>query len=149
MIIRVSKKYEDIAAIHDALYTWNLSKTGEERIDVHAKREEEAEVLLACDAAGTAHGGIAFHWKNSPRRVFVDYFFLDDSMRGGGNGKYLFEEFLSRVKAAGAVRVDLTTNTFQAPGFYQKMGFVTVHEEPGPVRLVPENIHYTMQKKLD
>ena len=148
MIIRLSKEYDDIAAIHDALYTYNLSKTGEDRINVHAKHEAEAEAMLACDESGKAHGGIAFHWQNDPRRVFLDYFFLDDTLRGGGNGKYIFEQFLARVKAAGAVRVDLTTNTFQAPGFYQKMGFRIVAGEPNPVRLVPENIHYTMQKEF-
>ena len=147
--IEFSDKYSEIADIHDALYSYNLSKTKLQRVDVHAERYPEQGALLAKDENGKSSGGIAYHWKNDPRHIFVDFFFLDEAVRGTGLGRKLFDRFISWARENGAVRIDLTTNTFQAPGFYQKMGFVTVNEEPGPVRLVPGNIHYTMQKKLD
>jgi len=148
MICRLSEQYEDISDIHDALYSYNLSKTGMTRIDVHAEHFPEQAALLACDDGGTPHGGIAFHWENDPRRVFVDYFFLDNSLRGHGFGRKLFEEFIPLVKKAGALRIDLTTNTFQAPGFYRKMGFRVTGEEARPVPLCPENIHYSLSLDL-
>ena len=60
----------------------------------------------------------------------------------------IFEEFIRRVKREGAVRIDLTTNTFQAPGFYEKMGFRITGEEPAPSPGVPGNIHYSLTREL-
>ena len=148
MAIRLSRCYEDVSAIHDALYSYNLSKTKEKRIEVHAKHFPEQFAMLVCDEHGNSHGGIAFHWENDPRRVFVDYFFLEEDMRGKGAGKALFEEFMQRVKRNGALRIELTTNTFQAPGFYQKMGFRITRKQKAPLPGCPENIRYSMSCDL-
>lgn len=145
---RLSERYEDISAIHDALYSYNLSKTKRDRVDVHAERFPEQFALLACDDDGKSHGGIAYHWENSPRRVFADYFFLEDGLRGQGVGKALFEEFIRLVRKDGAQRIDLTTNTFQAPGFYRKLGFRVTGEKPEPSPGCPENIHYSLSLEL-
>ena len=145
---RLSGKYEDAAAIHDALYSYNLSKTKLERVDVHAERFPEQFSLLACDENGESHGGIAFHWENDPRRVFVDYFFLRENVRGNGYGRKLFEEFIQLVRKDGAVRIDLTTNTFQAPGFYLKMGFRITGEKKEPSPGCPDNVHYSLSLDL-
>ena len=80
--------------------------------------------------------------------MFVDYFFLDDSVRGKGFGRALFEEFIQSVKRGGALRIDLTTNTFQAPGFYLKMGFKATGEKREPSPGCPENIHYSLRMEL-
>ena len=148
MICRLSEQYEDISDIHDALYSYNLSKTGMTRIDVHAEHFPEQAALLACDDGGTPHGGIAFHWENDPRRVFVDYFFLEESVRGNGSGRKLFEEFIELVRKDGAVRIDLTTFTFQAPGFYRKMGFRVTGEKRSPSPGCPDCIHYFLSRDL-
>ena len=55
---------------------YNLSLTKLPRQDVHTERFPEQGALLACDEDGVSRGGIAFHWENDPRRVFVDYFFF-------------------------------------------------------------------------
>ena len=148
MTTRLSERYEDIAAIHDALYSYNLSKTGLDRVEVHAERFPEQFALLACDERGSSHGGIACHWENSPRRVFVDYFYLDDTLRGGGFGRRIMEELAAYAEARGAARIDLTTDTFQAPGFYLKLGFEITEERPAPKPRRPDNIHYCLSRKL-
>lgn len=145
----LSERYEDIAAIHDALYSYNLSKTGLDRVDVRAERFPEQFALLGCDDRGTAHGGIACHWENSPRRVFVDYFYLDERLRGGGFGRRIMEELIEYAEDRGASRIDLTTSTFQAPGFYLKLGFKITEERPDPKPRCPENIHYCLSRKLE
>ena len=146
--VKLSRDYAAVAAIHDALYSYNLTKTGEPRGDYHAKHFPEQFALVAVDESGISHGGIACHWENAPRRVFVDYFFLEERMRGNGIGGELFREFIRQVKAAGAVRIDLTTNTFQAPGFYRKMGFRVTGEKREPSPGCPENIHYSLTLDL-
>lgn len=145
---RFSGDFADIAAIHDALYSYNLSKTGAQRVDVCAEHFPEQQAFLACDDAGKKHGGIAFHWLNGPRRIFVDYFFLDDPLRGHGFGRRIFEDFSCWAKKNGAASVELTTNSFQAPDFYLKMGFQITHKTAMPVPLLPENIHYSLRKTL-
>jgi len=145
---RVSDEYGDIAAIHDALYAYNLSKTGSPRVEVSAERFPEQQAVLACGEDGQAHGGIAFHWLDAPRRIFVDYFFLDDAVRGRGEGRRIFEFFFDLAKRSGARMIELTTNTFQAPGFYLKMGFRITGEKASPVPLRPDNIHYSLRKDL-
>jgi len=148
MTTRLSDRYEDIAGIHDALYSYNLSKTGSDRVDVHAERFPEQFALLVCDEDDTVRGGIAFHWENAPRRIFADYLYLDDRLRGGGFGRRLMEELIEYAQARGASRIDLTTNTFQAPGFYLKLGFVITEEKPAPKPLCPQNIHYCLSLDL-
>jgi N-acetylglutamate synthase-like GNAT family acetyltransferase len=146
--IRKTSDYEAVAAIHDALYAYNLAKTGRPRVEVRAERFAEQFALVAVDGDGTAHGGLAYHWEDAPRHVFVDYFYLDDALRGTGCGRRIFEEMLKEAEAGGASEVRLTTNTFQAPGFYLKMGFRITGEKPEPAPLCPENIHYTLSRKL-
>ena len=148
MKIRLSERYEDIAAIHDALYAYNLSKTGSDRVDVHAEHFPEQFALLACDETDTVRGGIAFHWENDPRHIFADYLYLDDTLRGGGFGRRIMEELIAYAEAGGASRIDLTTNTFQAPGFYLKLGFEITEEKPAPKPRCPENIHYHLSRDL-
>ena len=145
---RFSGNYSDIAAIHDALYSYNLLKTGAKRVDVQAEHFPEQQAFLACDGTGRSHGEIAFHWLNEPRRIFVDYFFLDDSIRGHGFGRRIFNEFSSWAKQLGAMEIELTTNTFQAPEFYLKMGFQITHKKAESVPLCQENIHYSLRKTL-
>ena len=93
-------------------------------------------------------GGIAFHWENVPRRIFADYLYLDDTLRGGGLGRRIMEELIEYAESRGASWIDLTTNTFQAPGFYLKLGFEITEEKPAPKPLCPQNIHYCLRRKL-
>lgn len=145
---RLSDEYGDIAAIHDALYAYNLSKTGSPRVEVCAERFPGQQAILACGEDGKVHGGIAFHRLDDPGELFVDYFFLDDAIRGRGEGRRIFEFFFDHAKRAGAKGIELTTNTFQAPGFYLKMGFRVTEEKASPVPLRPDNIHYSLRKEL-
>lgn len=140
-------EYSRIARIHDALYSYNLSKTGARREDVHAQQLPEAAALIIQGADGTFYGGVGYHFLNDPRRIYVDYLFLDDALRGQGWGQKLFAELEKRVTAEGAESITLTTNTFQAPGFYEKIGFEKISEKAAPVPLLSENIHYTYYKK--
>ena len=146
--IEKTADYAAVAAIHDALDSYNLAKTGHARVEVRAERFAEQFALVAVDGEGRAHGGLAYHWENAPRHVFVDYFYLDDTLRGTGVGRRVFEEMLRLAEAGGAAEVRLTTNTFQAPGFYLKMGFEITGEKAEPAPLCPENVHYTLCRKL-
>ena len=143
-----SHEYGAVAAIHDGLYNWNLIRTGRERAVARARQYPEQQALQVCDAAGEAHGGVVFHWRNDPRRIKIDYLFLDDTLRGSGVGAELMKFFLIWAKEHGATRIDVTTNDFQAPGFYLKMGFEILGSEPAPQPRFPDNRHYSLRQVL-
>lgn len=143
-----SDKYEDIAAIHDGLYSYNLSKTGKKSIEVHAERFPEQAAWLVRDVDGHFLGGIAYHWENSPRKIFIDYFFLKETCRGCGFGKKLFELLFQTAENGDAEKIELTTDTFQAPDFYRKLGFTYMREEKAPQPACPDNIHYYFCKTV-
>ena len=144
-----TRDFKYISFIHDSLYSYNLSKTGgERRADVHATENPDSAAIIVCDKAGKCYGGAAYHWENSPRHIFVDYIFIDDALRGHNIGSRLIEILETRVRGEGAENITLTTNTFQAPGFYRKMGFVETACKAYPAKLCPENKQYTFVKDL-
>ena len=146
--IKLTRDRAAIDAIYAALSAFNADKAGTVRRYLPAKRHPGAFALIAADEAGHTCGGLAAHYEDDPRHVFVDYFHLDETRRGGGIGRRILEELFALAAAGGAQEVRLTTNTFQAPGFYLKMGFEITGEKPAPLPLCPENVHYDLRRTL-
>lgn len=55
--------------------------------------------------------------------VEVAYLFVEQVHRGRGLGKLLLERVEAAAREAGMQRVLLNTYSFQAPGFYERMGY--------------------------
>lgn len=55
--------------------------------------------------------------------VEVEFLFVEESYRGRGLGKALLERVETAAREQGMRRVLLNTYSFQAPGFYKKMGY--------------------------
>ena len=146
--IKLTDDRAAIDAIYAALSAFNADKAGTVRRELPSKHHPEAFALIAADEEGRRHGGLAAHWENDPRHVFVDYFHLDETLRGGGIGRRILSELFELAEAGGAQEIRLTTNTFQAPGFYLKMGFGITGEKPAPLPLCPENVHYDLRRTL-
>ena len=141
--------YSQMELVHDNLYLFNLKRTGREFDPaVKAKKIDRSEALILRGDADEFLGGIVWHWLEEPGKIFVDYMFVSDLLRGQGWGRRVFEEFEKRVKAAGAEEIGVTTNTFQAPEFYLKIGYDLIGQKASPHPLVPENIHYSYCKKI-
>ena len=143
-----TESYQERADIHDTLYSYNLSKSGAVRQDVHAKDDPESGTLVVKDENGKSYGGVVFHFLSDPCRIYVDYFYLADEIRGQGWGMKVFAALEEFARKEGAASITLTTNTYQAPGFYKKAGFVQVGAKASPQPNVPDNIHYTFRKEL-
>lgn len=146
---RLSDDYADISAIHDALNRWNSQRSGDPFREIRAPIVDGQMALVACDADGGAHGGLVFHWMTEkPACLFIDYLFLDDAMRGHGNGARLMETFLSWARSHEAAAVEVTSNSFQAPEFYKRMGFAVTGSVPSPCTRFPDNLHYSFRREL-
>ncbi len=57
------------------------------------------------------------------RWLFIDLLWVADEQRGKGYGKSLIKKAETEARKRGVKNVYLNTFSFQAPGFYKKMGF--------------------------
>ncbi|MFC7551526.1 GNAT family N-acetyltransferase [Pseudoroseomonas wenyumeiae] len=55
--------------------------------------------------------------------LYVEKFWVDESLRGQGIGTRLLTAAEEAGKARGAVGVTLNTSSFQAPAFYRRQGY--------------------------
>lgn len=99
--------------------------------------------LLLNDEGGNTVGGLwgrtVYDW------LFVDYLVVPESMRGRDLGTQLMVRAEAIAADRGCVGSWLTTFTFQAQGFYEKLGYAvfgTLDNSPG------DNVRIFMQKRL-
>lgn len=78
-------------------------------------------VLTLRGKSGKVLGGLILqsYWKES----FVELLWLSDEVRRQGHGRALIEEAERRARRRGSRMLHLNTYSFQAPGFYEKLGF--------------------------
>ncbi len=75
---------------------------------------------------------------------YVDLLFVDEKFRGRGIGKRLLQEAEAWAKKKGCRNINLNTITFQAPGFYRKMGYRVF----GKLSYPKGNVRFYFKKKL-
>ena len=144
-----TEAYEDICTVHDALYEYNLMHTGLERSAVMAKKCKNSGAYIVRGDDGKIYGGVVWHHLEEDfQTVFVDYMYVDDALRGSGKGKELFAVMEKHVKENGVKTVQVTTNSFQAPGFYTAIGYKQFDAQAAPQPKVPDNVHYYYSKDL-
>ena len=78
-------------------------------------------VLTVRGAKGRVLGGLILqsYWKES----YVELLWLSDKARRLGYGRQLMREAERRARRRGSRLLHLNTYSFQAPGFYEKLGF--------------------------
>ncbi len=55
--------------------------------------------------------------------LFIDLFYLPDELRGHGLGRRLMREAEAEGRRRGCIASVLYTISFQAPGFYERLGY--------------------------
>ena len=77
--------------------------------------------LVGRDAAGVVRSGLrgvtALEW------LFVNWLWVDAPYRKTGEGSRLMQTAEAQARASGCRGAYLDTFSFQAPGFYQKLGY--------------------------
>lgn len=89
---------------------------------------------IAAGLDGIAYGG----W------LFVNNFWVSDPLRGRGVGRALMGEAEGTARERGCHSVWLDTFSFQAPGFYQKLGYEIFATLDYP----PDHKRYFLRKRL-
>ncbi|EFQ62823.1 putative acetyltransferase [Pseudomonas fluorescens WH6] len=85
-------------------------------------------VLLKDPETRQVIGGIT--GKTTLGMAFLDLFHLPDTLRGTGMGSRLLQAFEDEARRRGCLNAVLYTISFQAPGFYEKNGWVRFGEIP-------------------
>ncbi len=109
------------AAILDGLISFNSEQTagrfGPPRTIALALKDPQT---------GTSVGGLTARISYS--RMFVELLFIPEHLRGTGLGRQLIERAEDVARQHGCTGIWLDTFTFQAPGFYQKLGYTVFGE---------------------
>ena len=83
-------------------------------------------VMVRDPDSDEALGGIV--GRTSLGLAFLDLFHLPDSLRGSGLGSKILKAFEDEARERGCRSAVLYTISFQAPGFYEKNGWVRFGE---------------------
>jgi len=104
---------DDARFVGDALDRFNVSHTHDERYSPVR--------LFVRDESGAIMGGLLadvyLEW------MYVRILWLDERLRGGGHGAELMRRAEAAARELGCTGVWLDTFSFQAPGFYAKLGY--------------------------
>jgi GNAT superfamily N-acetyltransferase len=107
---------ETRAAILEGLITHNSTGTG----GLYPPPRNIA-LSVRDETSGKALGGLTARISYS--RMFIELLFIPDELRGAGIGRQLMEEAEQVAREAGCLGIWLDTFSFQAPGFYAKLGY--------------------------
>ena len=105
---------DEIDALEDRLYAHNRAATGRDDAAgmgfvIHGDAGE-----LAAATAGYSWGGIAE----------IKQMWVADAFRGQGLGRALLDAMIGETQRRGVGRIWVASYDFQAPGFYERAGFV-------------------------
>lgn len=67
--------------------------------------------------------GYVWHMHNM---LFLDFVYIDKSLRGQGCGTRMMKEVEAEARRLGCTSIVLDTFSFQAEGFYSKLGFTRI-----------------------
>ena len=111
----------EIDGLEDRLYAYNVVATGyDDGQGLGFVAKDPAGEMIGA-AAGYTWGGIAE----------IKQLWVAEAHRGSGLGRRLLDAAVAEAKARGVERVWLASYDFQAPGFYEKAGFVRMAEFDG------------------
>ena len=98
-------------------------------MDITGIREWHPITFVVKDDDGEPAAGIdGWEWGGA---CYVSSLWVRDDRRGEGIGSALMDAFESEARRLGCRQIVLETHSFQAPGFYERHGFVRSGEVAG------------------
>jgi GNAT superfamily N-acetyltransferase len=85
--------------------------------------------VAARDAQGRLRGGV--FGRTVYRQFLIDLLWVAEDARGCGLGRQLMAAAEAEARQRGCIAAQVDTLSFQAPGFYTKLGFETVGRVSG------------------
>ncbi|MFC0186721.1 GNAT family N-acetyltransferase [Fictibacillus aquaticus] len=140
IIISMDWNEEGVKEVRRNLIEYNMSQVLE-----HTRQaiSENVSILLKGDndtILGGIVGQIYYHC------LSIDLFWIDEKLRGKGYGKELMTAAEELALNKGCKLIKLDTLSFQAPEFYEKLGYL----EYGKLDNFPEGFsHHFFYKRMD
>jgi len=129
-----SPENEDFEALKLGLNSFNEAVIGTQKKEVVSSFLKEPSGLVL----GGVLGEIKWGW------LYVEGLWVDDSLRGHGWGKELLKTLEQYACSKGICNYRLETTSFQALGFYHKMGYSVYGELP---EMPPGHTSYFLKKQ--
>ena len=127
--------FEDMRFLEDRLYDYGVEQTG---VD-----DGQWLAIFLRDAQQTIQAGLkGWTWCGS---CYIQTVWVQKDLRGQGVGTQLVQAAEQEARRRGCDHMVLSSYSFQAPGFYQKLGyevFAVLDEHPRHHR------HYYFHKRL-
>lgn len=117
LTIEVEPSPKDIQFLKDRLYDYNVEQTG--------FADGKSLAIFVRDDGGMVTAGIqGWTWGGA---CWIEDFWIRSDLRRHGTGTRLLAAAEAEARARGCAAIFLNTFSFQAPMFYQKMGYETLH----------------------
>jgi GNAT superfamily N-acetyltransferase len=124
---------DDVAALIDGLVTFNdTAAERQNRLPLAVFAKEDGRII------GGAYGASQWRW------LFINFLWVDSHHRKTGLGRQLIHKIETAAKHRGCIGSHLDTFSFQALGFYQRLGYTLY----GTIRDYPpgHSRHYLFRK---
>jgi ribosomal protein S18 acetylase RimI-like enzyme len=118
IVPRHEMSLQEVDRLEERLYVHNGKATGSD--------DGAGLAFVALQGMGNRIGAIAgYSWAGMAE---IKQLWVDEAHRGQGHGRALLEAAIAEAAARGCRVVWLMSYSFQAPGFYEKLGFQRVAE---------------------
>ena len=132
-VIEDEPRPADVRALEDGIYEYNVEQTG--------RADGRWIAIFGYDADGRVMAGLSgWTWTGWLK---VNNLWVRKDLRRKGHGRELLAAAETEAKARGCARATLDTYSFQAPQFYQRLGYrivAAVDDMPAG------HTHYTLVK---
>jgi len=139
IVFEAEPQPETRAAILEGLVAFNNQQT-EGRFDP----PQSVALSLRDPGTGRPIGGLTARIAYS--RMFIELLFVPEHLRGQGLGEKLMAEAEAVARARNCIGIWLDTFSFQAPGFYKRLGYTEFAEMTD---YPPGSSRFFLQKRLD
>jgi len=106
----------DVQALEDALYDFNVARTGCD--------DGRYLAIFLKDESGALYAGLSGHTWGAACEIKL--FWIAEAQRGRGLGSHMLAAAEAEARTRGCVMVTLASHSFQAPDFYKARGYVEV-----------------------
>lgn len=132
----LSSEAKDRNAIHEGLAAYNDEHCSLNTIRRKKGNDPYPMTIVVRSVGGAIVGGIIGQIWETFGWLHIASLWVDDDHRGKGLGTQLVKQMEQVAKSRGCTRAKVNTWSFQAPGFYQRLGY----EVCGTIPDFPEGI---------
>jgi GNAT superfamily N-acetyltransferase len=135
LVVETKPAPEDVRFLEDRLYEYNVEQTG---VD-----DGQWLAIFVRDDHGVIHAGIeGWTWCGTS---YIRSLWVHKDWRGQGVGTQLLRTAEQEARTRGCQQIVLDSSSFQAPGFYQKLGYEVFAVLEGHPR---HHRNYYLRKRL-